>query len=148
MFNLFLLSVMLAIFGYTDLKEHKVYNSRVLTAFIVCVAVGMLTQGVLPTVVGSVVAFVITLIAYIVGMIGGGDVKLITACGAMIGAAQAVELLKYSVIIGAVAGIVIIAIKLIRKVPMREVLKTQTAFVPFCFLGSLILIAENIIYKI
>lgn len=145
MVNLILLVVMLAVFGYTDAKERKVYNSRVLPASIICVIAGVLTQGVVTTVTGAIVTFAITFAAFIVGITGGGDVKLLTACGALIGVSDAVNLLRYSVMVGAVVGIVIVTAKLIRKESIKDILKTETPFIPFCFLGSLIVIFERIV---
>ena len=145
MVNLMLLVVMLAVFGYTDVKERKVYNSRVLPAFIISVIAGVLTQGIINTITGMIVIFAITLTAFVIGIIGGGDVKLLTACGALIGVSDAVNLLRYSVMVGAVVGIVIVTAKLIRRESIKDILKTETPFIPFCFLGSLIVIFERIV---
>jgi len=97
--------------GYTDLRYGKVYNLVTLPA----IAVGIVVQGLngglaglTASVEGVLVGFALFLVSALLGrIIGGGDIKLLMAIGALQGPAFLAWTLLYGSLLGAMAAVVL-----------------------------------------
>lgn len=100
---------MLIISGYTDIKERRIPNiisiPFILTGIIINAFIGEHKL----TVIGFGTAFIIGLISWLLGGMGGGDFKLMAGIGAWLGAYPFVNILFMASIIGliwATAGMI------------------------------------------
>jgi len=66
-------------------------------------------RGLLPATLGAVGGFLIFLVFYMLGGMGGGDVKLMAGLGSIIGAERLVEASLFTAIIGAVVACLALA---------------------------------------
>lgn len=97
------LLALLLISGYTDLRCRKVYNAVTFPA----IGIGLLLNPVLfgipglkSALIGFAVGFGLFLLIYVLGGIGGGDVKLVGAIGALGGYPFIVYAIFYSALVG------------------------------------------------
>lgn len=100
---------------YTDYRRRIIENSITLPAL----AAGLLLhlaangwQGLLFSFLGAVVGFGLMLIPYLLGSMGGGDVKMMAALGALFGAYAVLNIYLYAALIG---GIMALTLAISRK---------------------------------
>ena len=65
----------------------------------------------LSAVVAGIVVFVLGSIPFSMGIIGGGDVKLLAACACVFGLAQILPLVLYTALIGGAVGVVALLLR-------------------------------------
>lgn len=105
---------LLIISSYTDWKYRKIYNKVTVTCFLAGLLLSVLYDfpGSLGNaLLASSVAFAIFFIMFTLGQMGGGDVKLATAIGALTGFPFILNVLLWAIIAG---GIYAIAVLLLR----------------------------------
>ncbi|MBQ9519566.1 MAG: prepilin peptidase [Firmicutes bacterium] len=133
-----ILTVMLAITAYTDIKERKIKNMPVLiiTAFALAFMLIRLDTAML-SLIGLAVAAAVFVVTYILskGGLGEGDVKLAMAVGLYVGVFDFINIMLYALIYTVVAGVITAIVK-------RGNLKSTLPFAPFIFAGCI----TNIIY--
>lgn len=103
------LAILLITCAYTDFKDRKVYNKVTYPSFFIGLAVNAIAfgwAGLLDGFLAALIAFGIGLVLLITGMVGGGDIKLLIVVGAFLGKLGLAEVTFYSVIAGAVGGLV------------------------------------------
>lgn len=103
-----LAAIMLIIATYTDLRGGKIYNWTTLPAIIAGIALNTVTggwQGLLLSIGGAVLVMALFLFFGPLVGIGGGDIKLMMAVGAVIALPVSVWALLYSAVIGGVMAV-------------------------------------------
>ncbi len=141
-----------------DLRRGVVYNWLTYPAIVVGLALGA-AQGAAAGHAGDVffdrilgfgIGFGILFIAYLMGGMGGGDVKLMGAVGAFLGVRDTLDAVMYSLLVGVVIGLVVVVwrgqmIAVLRRLAtavrilplptakMDEAVPTSTWRVPFGF---------------
>lgn len=114
MIPIILLSFILIISVYTDVKERRILNIITLPALLLALIYYSITGGLTGTwfsLAGMFVGFGLLFIPFLMGGMGAGDVKLLAAVGAWMGATFAL----YTFFIGAIVGGVYAVILLIRQ---------------------------------
>ncbi len=114
--------------SYTDLMYKKIYNNVTIPCFLVGMALSIFNNfpnGLLNVFFASMVAFGLFFFMFIFDLMGGGDVKLITATGALIGYPLIVEAIFWGIIVGGVYSVFF----LIRKGYLVEVIKNLVRFI-------------------
>ena len=107
-----LISIVISLIAlYTDLKEHKIYNQLTFSAMILGVLCNLAIDyrlWYLPL-FGILLGFVILFIPFSLGGIGAGDVKLLMALGAFLGAKAIIWITLFAAIAGGIisAGAII-----------------------------------------
>ncbi|MCM3602697.1 A24 family peptidase [Robertmurraya korlensis] len=105
------LLITLAISLYTDIRERRILNKVTLPATIagfIFYSFDLGLQGLLYSLTGFVVGFLMLLIPYLLGGMGAGDVKLMAAIGALTGAAFTLQSFFYTAIIGGIISAILI----------------------------------------
>ncbi|MBT2292341.1 prepilin peptidase [Paenibacillus albidus] len=101
----------LAVALYTDTRSMRIPNwltvSALLSGLLVHGAVDGL-QGLLIAGVGAAAGFAVLLVLHVTGAVGAGDVKLFAGIGAWTGTLFTLQVVVYSVLIGALIGWVIV----------------------------------------
>jgi len=156
-----------------DLRRGAVYNWLTYPAILAGLVLGAVqgaasgdtVGGLMDHVVGFGFGFGVLLVAYLVGGMGGGDVKLMGAVGALVGWPAALHAVFYSFLVGAALGLVLVVWRgrvriLLRRLWMAirilplptatldEAAGTPTLRVPFGFavcVGTLWYLAERIL---
>jgi prepilin peptidase CpaA len=156
-----------------DLRRGTVYNWLTYPAIVAGLVLGAvqgaadgdMVDGLVNHVLGLGFAFGVLLVAYLLGGMGGGDVKLMGAVGAFVGWPAAIHAVFYSFLVGAAVGLMVVVWRgqlgaalrrlwmAIRILPlptatMDEAAGTPTYRVPFGFavcVGTLWYLAEEII---
>lgn len=112
--SLGVLAAVLILAAVSDLRRGKVYNwityPAVLAGLVLAVAQGMATGDVRDVmaarVAGLGVGFGVLFMAYLLGGMGGGDVKLMAAVGALVGWPGILHALVYSFLVAAAIGLI------------------------------------------
>ncbi|MBI2914372.1 MAG: prepilin peptidase [Firmicutes bacterium] len=108
------LGLVLGVSVYTDLRWRKVYNALTFPAAAFGVAAGA-SEGGIPglasSLAGLLVGLLATLALFRVGALGGGDVKLVAAVGALKGYLFVVDAIIYMFLWGGVLALVFSAAK-------------------------------------
>ncbi|MDK8181846.1 A24 family peptidase [Paenibacillus sp. UMB4589-SE434] len=110
-FQYYLLVVFALIAFYTDATKQRIPNWLTLTGFVVGVAfhlIGNGWNGLLFSLLGAGVAFVVLVLLYVFKAIGAGDVKLFVAIGAITGMEFSLYSIMYSIVYGGLIGLVIL----------------------------------------
>ena len=109
-FSLGALAVLVTIAVYTELKEKRIPNSLTLLGMLAGLAVGYLPGGITgrSSVAGLAMGFGLLFIFYVFGGIGGGDVKLMGAVGALLGYPLILPVIFYTAIIGGFMAILLL----------------------------------------
>ena len=156
-----------------DLRRGAVYNWLTYPAILAGLVLGAVqgaasgdtVGGLIDHVVGFGFAFGVLLVAYVLGGMGGGDVKLMGAVGALAGWPAALHAVFYSFLVGAALGLILVVWRgrvriLLRRLWMAirilplptatldEAAGTPTLRVPFGFavcVGTLWYLAEEIL---
>ena len=103
------LGIVLLTCAYTDFKERKVFNKVTYPSLFIGLAVHTIVLGVdglLAGLLAVAVAFVLGLFLLALGVIGGGDIKLLIVVGAFLGLGGLTQTAFYSVFTGAIGGLV------------------------------------------
>lgn len=96
--------------AYFDLREHRLPNSMTVGIFLIALLLRVL-QGwsmFFSGVLGAVICFVVALPFFLVGGAGGGDIKYLTAVGALLGPANLPRALFVMAMTGGVLAVVAI----------------------------------------
>jgi len=167
------LAVVLVAAAVFDLRRGIVYNGLTYPAILAGLALGALqgaaagdtAAGLADHVLGFGFGFGILLVAYLLGGMGGGDVKLMGAVGSLVGWPAALHAVFYSFLVGAALGLILmiwrgqvrvvlrrlwVAIRILPlpTATLDEAAATTTFRVPFGFaacVGTLWYLVESII---
>lgn len=104
------LAIVLLASAFTDYRDRKVYNNVTYPAFfigLICHAIALGLDGFLDGLGAAALAFVLGLFMLAVRVIGGGDIKLLIVVGAFLGLQGLAEVSFYSVIVGAIGGLIV-----------------------------------------
>jgi len=83
-------------------------------------------QGALTALAGTVVGFAVFLIFYLLGGMGGGDVKLMAGFGALLGAGRLLEAALWTAGIGGIMALMVLGWKALRRsAPAPETLSAE-----------------------
>ncbi len=83
-------------------------------------------QGALAALAGTVVGFAVFLIFYLLGGMGGGDVKLMAGFGALLGAGRLLEAALWTAGIGGIMALMVLGWKALRRsAPAPEILSVE-----------------------
>ena len=114
----------IAIAAYTDWRRHVIKNSLTLPA----IALGLLLHflgggwhGLLFGLMGLAAGFALMLIPFVLGQMGGGDVKLMAALGSLLGAYAILNVFLYTTLAG---GLLALAFALYRKEGFKTLRRT------------------------
>lgn len=112
--SLGVLVLVLTLSVYTELKERRIPNAVTLGGLLSGLAVGFLPGGIslASSILGFGIGFGILFVFYVFGGMGGGDVKLMGAVGALLGFPIIVSVIFYTAIIG---GLMAVAVLLSRR---------------------------------
>ncbi len=104
------LAVMLAVAVYLELKERRIPNWLTLSGMALGLLIGYLngTTAFWMSLGGLVIGFGFLFIFYVFGGLGGGDVKLMGAAGALMGADLIKPALFYTAFIGAFLAVMMV----------------------------------------
>jgi len=94
-----------------DLRQRRIPNSLTYSGIIIGLVVGVMPQygpDFADSLFGLAVAFVPSLLLFAVGSIGGGDVKLLSALGALLGYPLILDMMFYAIVFGSIWGLAII----------------------------------------
>ncbi len=102
------LAVMLAVAVYVELKERRIPNWLTLSGMALGLLIAYLNHLLMLSVVGLLIGFGFLFIFYVFGGVGGGDVKLMGAAGALMGARLIQPALVYTAFIGAFLAVMMV----------------------------------------
>jgi prepilin peptidase CpaA len=102
---LMVLFVMLTIAVYMELKESRIPNWLTLTSMALGLLIAYLNHALPSSLAGLAIGFGFLFIFYVFGGVGGGDVKLMGAAGALMGLEMTKPALFYTTFIGALIAI-------------------------------------------
>ncbi|WP_161604589.1 A24 family peptidase [Roseiconus nitratireducens] len=69
----------------TDIRQYKIYNALTLPVLLGGIVYHLVGGGLASSLLGALVGFFILFIPYLIGAMGGGDVKLMAAIGSWVG---------------------------------------------------------------
>lgn len=134
---------------YTDLRWHKIYNwttypgillGIVLNAGLAVNSGRAVWEGLQHSLSGFFLCGFILLVCFVLFQVGGGDVKLLAMVGAFLGPARGIEVLLWTFVLGAIAGVAI----LIWRVGFWKLIKATVRHVGFSLrLGSWLPLTED-----
>lgn len=127
------LFVMLAVCSYTDWKYRRIYNKVTLPSLVLGLGLAAITNfpaGLQNAALACAVGFGLFFVLFIFGMMGGGDVKLVAAIGALTG----FPLLWDALFLGILAGGLYALAVSVRHGQLGKILKNV-----FWFLWGLVL---------
>jgi prepilin peptidase CpaA len=110
------LVLVLIVAAVTDLRRGNVYNWLTYPAILLGFALGAVEgaaaggvkDGLVNHVMGFGLGFGVLFVAYLFGGMGGGDVKLMAAVGALLGWPATLHAVFYSFLVGAAVGIIVV----------------------------------------
>lgn len=120
-----------------DLWRREISNALTVSAFAVGVALnGYLSgwSGVGNALLGALVGFLVFFLFFVLGGMGGGDVKLMAAFGAILGKDQIVTAAVMTAIVGAAMALLFLGYRKIRRAVTKKVDDGQPdrkAFIPY-----------------
>ncbi len=102
-----LLYAVIAICAITDVMYGKIFNKITYPAIVAGLLINLLIgyNAFKSSLIGMLVAFIIFLIVFVIGGLGGGDVKLMTAIGAIKGYPFVMYAIFYSALVGGLMSI-------------------------------------------
>ncbi|WP_438432871.1 A24 family peptidase [Gorillibacterium sp. sgz500922] len=119
-----LLGALVMAAAYTDLRGSRIPNGVTLSG----AGAGILLQGISgglhgagSSLLGLAVGFVPLFLLYLIGALGGGDVKLFAAIGAISGGAFALNCAIYALLIAGLIGIGILAAKKLLRPGLKRI---------------------------
>jgi prepilin peptidase CpaA len=143
--------LLLALCAYWDLRYRKIPNWATLPAIVLGLGMNGLVLGwggMKASGLGLLVGFGALLVLFVLSWMGGGDVKLMAAVGALKGYPFVVSALFYSLIVGVVIGVAmliwnrktlrtfknlffVVASRVSPLVPRRDIKREETQKIPF-----------------
>jgi prepilin peptidase CpaA len=131
-----------------DLRSRTISNWLCLAGFtagLIAHAVMDGWSGLFDSFLGSLIGFGVFLIFYLLGGMGGGDIKLMAAFGAILGKGRIVQAAVLTAIVGAVIALVFVAYRKLRQLARPDatgsagpVRKESIPYAPAISLGVLI----------
>ena len=109
-----LLALLIVIALYQDLKKGKIPNKLTYSAMLVGLGYHLIINGLSGLVfslAGITVGFVVFILLYLIGAVGAGDVKLFAAIGSLTGIEFVLYCSMYSIIYAGIIGLIIIIVK-------------------------------------
>lgn len=149
---LFLLCLVVAVLASAeDIWRRRVSNAVTAGAFVAGVALrswlfGL--DGLWDALLGAVIGFVVFLVFYWLGGMGGGDIKLMSAFGTIVGGKQIFLAAVLTGIIGAMMAVAFLAVRKLRRlassdpVPATPDRKMMIPYAPAISLGMLLTFAQ------
>ncbi|MEK3762709.1 prepilin peptidase [Paenibacillus sp. FSL P4-0338] len=116
---------------FTDIRWMRIPNWITLPALIGGLLLQLIIngwQGLLFSLCGSGAGFLLLLIMYFIGAVGAGDVKLFAAIGAWTGVLFSLQVMVYSVLLGAGVGWIIILYRRETGRRLRSVISRTAGF--------------------
>ncbi|MHB0998492.1 MAG: A24 family peptidase [Armatimonadota bacterium] len=107
-----ILGILLIYSIYTDFRTGKIYNHATFPAMLIGVTMGTImfgVSGLVQSILGVALAFVLYMLFAPAAGIGGGDTKLLMAVGALIGFKLAIWSVLYSAVAGGVLALLVLA---------------------------------------
>lgn len=104
--------------AFIDVRTRKIPRALTVAGFIAGLLYHFFHRDLLTAVVAAAIGFVIGLALFSLGAIGGGDVKLVTALGAMLGFRTWVKAMEFAIFAAAILAI----IQIIRNRAVRQTL--------------------------
>ncbi len=104
------LSILLLYCAYTDKKYEKIFNHATYPGILLGIFLNVFLyrlDGLYASFLGFIIVFIPFFLLFMFGAMGGGDVKLIGAIGALAGYPQAINLVLYSIIAGGLLAIIL-----------------------------------------
>ncbi|MCA1645318.1 MAG: prepilin peptidase [Chloroflexi bacterium] len=96
----------------TDLRSRRIPNWLTVTAFLAGVVLNLIasgTQGGLSALEGAALGFGLLIPFYLLRVMGAGDVKLLAACGALLGPENLLAAAAAAALVGGILSLVILA---------------------------------------
>lgn len=113
-YELFIVSILVFIAVYHDIKYRKIPNLLViiglLIAFLKLILFTISLNEILSFVLGLCIPIVILFLLFKIRTLGAGDIKLLAVIGFMVGSQRIVHIIIYSMFIAAIYGIILIFI--------------------------------------
>ena len=106
--NIVLLAILGVLIAYHDMRYRRIPNAFVLTTVISGVAINAIFAGwpgVITSVKGCGLAFVLMFMLHIFGAMGAGDVKLFAAIGSVVGASLVLPTFLVVILTGGVLAV-------------------------------------------
>ena len=125
--------VVVSLAVYTDLRWRKIPNNLTLPAAAVGIILNTLSggwYGLLSSLVGLVIGVAVFIIPFALRSMGGGDVKLMGALGALLGGYAIVSVAIYAALVGGVLAIVVALYKHELVSSLRRVVQILRRMVP------------------
>jgi prepilin peptidase CpaA len=144
-----LLFIFLAICVYTDIAKRKVYNFTTFPVIILGIGFNLLyfgLPGLKDSLSGFAVGFIFMFIFYLLGGLGGGDVKFMAAVGAVKGFDFAVMGGFYGAIVGGIGAIIAALLAKRLWIVIKRLFLAIFCFFTFRSLDSLKMTDEKSIY--
>lgn len=123
------LGITLGIAVFTDWREQKIYNKMLVPAFCIALLLHTLHGGIfglMSSIMGASLGFILLLLPYLMGGMGAGDVKLLAVVGAFGGAWFVFTSFLYGAIIGGLISVILLA----RSKALGNTLKHYFLFLP------------------
>jgi prepilin peptidase CpaA len=101
------LAALLAAAVYKDVRERRIPNAVTVPGLVAGLVLGAVAEGGFPVVAlgGAVVAFLVSVPFVLLGGLGGGDSKLLTAVGAFVGIGGLLSVLLYGALAGGILAL-------------------------------------------
>ena len=131
------LLVLIVISSYTDLKFRKIYNRHTIPSLLVGMFLATLVNfpgGLWNAILASLVAFTVFFVMFALGIMGGGDVKLVAAVGALIGYPCILDALFWGIMCGGVYAI----LSLLKRKALVSTLKQIFIFIWNLFIWRIV----------
>jgi len=113
---------------WTDLKERRIYNKVLLPALILGILINISSNGIeglKSSIIGFVIGLLVLMIPFILGGVGGGDVKLL----GIIGAIKGPQFIFYTFLAtGLSGGIIAIVILIYRRGLLKAIKNIYIGF--------------------
>jgi len=107
-------TILLAAALISDIKSRKIKNKITLTF----ITVGLLTNSIISgfnglknSLLGIVIPVILLILLYALRMLGAGDIKLLSALGAVFGVGAILKITAYSFIAGGIISLVLMAVR-------------------------------------
>lgn len=106
-----ILAILLVAALYTDLKSGKIYNTLTIPCLIFGIAINAAHSGVnglIQSLAGAILILALALLSPLQGGLGGGDIKLMMAIGALMGPGFVVRALLFSAVTGGLLALMVV----------------------------------------
>ncbi|HBW26945.1 MAG TPA: prepilin peptidase [Hungateiclostridium thermocellum] len=97
----------------SDIRHYKIRNKLTFSFMFIGIVTNLVLDGVrglLDSLLGIIVPFLLLIVLYALRMLGAGDVKLFSAIGAVLGVRAALWIMAYSFLAGGVIALIILII--------------------------------------